>query len=119
VALTLTGEQVRQLLEQQWQGQPFPRILQISGLSYTWDGAKPAGSRVVEIRKGGALLDPAASFRVVVNNFMAAGGDNFTVLVGGLNPVGGAQDIDALIAWVKSLPQPFGAPDGGRITRHN
>jgi 5'-nucleotidase len=119
VALTLTGDQVRQLLEQQWQGQPFPRILQISGLSYTWDGAKPVGSRVVEIRKGGALLDPAASYRVVVNNFMAAGGDNFTVLVGGLNPAGGAQDIDALIAWVKSLPQPFGPPDGGRISRLN
>jgi 5'-nucleotidase len=119
VALTLTGEQVRQLLEQQWQGQPFPRILQISGLSYTWDSAKPLGSRVVEIRKGGALLDPAASFRVVVNNFMAAGGDNLTVLVSGTNPVGGAQDIDALIAWVKSLPQPFGAPGAGRITRLN
>jgi 5'-nucleotidase len=119
VALTLTGDQVRQLLEQQWQGQPFPRILQISGLSYTWDSAKPVGSRVVEIRKGGALLDPAASYRVVVNNFMAAGGDNFTVLVSGTNPVGGAQDIDALIAWVKSLPQPFGPPDGGRITRLN
>jgi 5'-nucleotidase len=119
VALTLTGDQVRQLLEQQWLGQPYARILQISGLSYTWDEAKPVGSRVVEIRKGGALLDPAASFRVVVNNFMAAGGDNFTVLVSGTNPVGGAQDIDALIAWVKSLPQPFGAPDGGRITRLN
>ena len=117
VALTLTGDQVRQLLEQQWQGQPFPRILHVSGLSYTWDAASPVGSRVVEIRKGGALLDLAASYRVVVNNFMAAGGDNFTVLVSGGNPVGGAQDIDALIAWVKSLPQPFGAPDGGRITR--
>jgi 5'-nucleotidase len=117
VALTLTGAQVRQLLEQQWQGQPFPRILQLSGLDYTWDAALPAGSRVVEIRKGGAPIDPATSYRVVVNNFMAAGGDNYTVLPSGTNPVGGAQDIDALIAWVKSLPQPFGAPAGGRITR--
>ena len=117
VALTLTGAQVRQLLEQQWLGQPFPRVLQISGLSYTWDATLPVGSRVLEIRKGGALIDPATSYRVVVNNFMAAGGDNFTVLVSGTNPVGGAQDIDALIAWVKSLPQPFGAPGGGRITR--
>jgi 5'-nucleotidase len=119
VALTLTGTQVRQLLEQQWQGQPYARILHASGIAYTWDAALPAGSRVVEIRKGGALLDPTASYRVVVNNFMAAGGDNFTVLVQGGNPVGGAQDIDALIAWVKSLPQPFGAPASGRITRLN
>jgi 5'-nucleotidase len=117
VALTLTGAQVRQLLEQQWLGQPFPRILQLSGLDYTWDAALPVGSRVVEIRRGGAPIDPAASYRVVVNNFMAAGGDNYSVLVSGTNPVGGAQDIDALIAWVKSLPQPFGAPAGGRITR--
>ncbi len=117
VALTLTGAQVRQLLEQQWLGQPFPRILQLSGLDYTWDAALPVGSRVLEIRKGGAPIDPAASYRVVVNNFMAAGGDNYTVLPSGTNPVGGAQDIDALIAWVKSLPQPFGAPAGGRITR--
>jgi 5'-nucleotidase len=117
VALTLTGTQVRQLLEQQWQGQPYARILQVSGLSYTWDAALPVGSRIVEIRRAGAPIDPAASYRVVVNNFMAAGGDNYTVLPSGTNPVGGAQDIDALIAWVKSLPQPFGAPAGGRITR--
>lgn len=119
VSLTLTGAQVKSLLEQQWQGQPFARILQISGLSYTWDAGRPVGDRIVEIRKGGAPIDSAATYRVVVNNFMAAGGDNFTVLLGGASPVGGPQDIDALIAWVKSLPQPFGAPAGARITRLN
>ena len=77
------------------------------------------GSRVSAIAIGGIPVTDAATYRVVVNNFLAAGGDNFTILTQGTNPVGGAQDIDALIAWVKSLPQPFGAPPGGRVTRLN
>ena len=120
VRLDLSGAQVAQLLEQQWAGQPFPRILKTSGLSYVWDAAAPIGARVVEIRDAaGTLLDPAATYSVTVNSFLAAGGDNFTVLTAGTNPVGGPIDLDALIAYVKSQPQPFAASIVGRITRLN
>ena len=44
------------------------------------------------------VLDPTKTYRVTVNNFMATGGDGFTTLLNGTNLLGGAQDIDALVA---------------------
>lgn len=119
VRMDLTGQQIYTLLNQQWLNQPFPRIMQISGLTYTWDNNLPIGNRIVEVRKDGMPIDPAASYSVTVNSFMAAGGDNFTVLPQGLNQVGGPVDLDALIAYVQGLPQPFSALIEGRIVRLN
>ncbi len=119
VRMELTGDQIRQLLEQQWLNQPFPRMLQISGLQYTWDAARPVGSRVVEIRRNGGVLDPAAMYSVTVNSFLRFGGDNFTVLTQGASPVVGPVDLDAFVEHVSSLPQPFVAPPLGRIQRLN
>lgn len=117
VSMDLTGAQIEALLEQQWLGQPFPRILKTSGLTYTWDAIAPDGSRIVEILDGeGQPLDPAASYRVTVNSFMAAGGDNFTVLPAGTNRVVGRVDLHALIDHVRALPQPISAAIEGRIT---
>ncbi len=45
-------------------------------------------------------MNPGKTYRVTVNNFMATGGDGFTVLVGGTSVLGGAQDIDALTAYL-------------------
>mgnify|MGYP001609142844 FL=1 len=119
VRMDLSGQQVTYLLEQQWVNQPFPRILQISGLTYTWDNARPAGGRIVEVRKDGVPIAPEAIYKVTVNSFLAAGGDNFTVLVQGTNRVGGPIDLDGLIAYVQARPQPFSAAVEGRIVRLN
>jgi len=119
VKVELTGQQIYNLLNQQWVGQPFPRILQVSGLTYTWDNNLPTASRIVEIRKDGALIALDAVYTVTANSFIAAGGDNFTVFTQGANPVGGPIDLDALIAYLKGLPQPFAAAIEGRITRLN
>jgi 5'-nucleotidase len=119
VRMTLTGQQIYDLLNQQWLNQPFPRIMQISGLTYTWDNDLPIGDRIIEVRKDGMPIDVAASYSVTVNSFMAAGGDNFTVLPQGLNQIGGPVDLDALIDYVQGLPQPFSAGIEGRIVRLN
>jgi len=116
VAMALTGEQLYRLLEQQWVGQSSPRMLQISGLEYTWDDALPAGERIVEIRQDGVPIDLDAIYTVTANSFIAAGGDNFTVFTEALDPVGGPIDLDALIGHVEGLTQPFSAPAIGRIT---
>ena len=51
VTLTLTGKQIKDMLEQQWLDPKRPRILQVSkGFSYAWDGAKPDGERVIAER---------------------------------------------------------------------
>lgn len=119
VKMELTGQQVYALLNQQWLNQPFPRIMQISGLSYTWDNTRPIGDRIVEVRQNGVPIVLANTYTVTVNSFMAAGGDNFTVLTQGANQVGGPIDLEALIAYIQALPQPFSPPPLGRIQRLN
>lgn len=116
VRMTLTGSQIRAVLEQQWVGQPFPRVMQISGLGYTWNPSAPAGSRIIEVhRADGTALVPSASYSITCNNFMAAGGDNFTVFTAGADRVGGAVDLDALIDFIEASPQPFSSTIQGRI----
>ncbi|MBA3382074.1 MAG: bifunctional metallophosphatase/5'-nucleotidase, partial [Actinobacteria bacterium] len=76
VTMTLTGQQIDTLLEQQWSGPNAvaPRILQVSnGFTYTWDAAKPNTDRVIiaDIRLNGQSISATASYRVTVNSFMA------------------------------------------------
>jgi len=114
VTMNMTGAQIYAVLEQQWAGQPFARIMQISGFEYTWDPAKPVGSRVLEVRQAGAALDKTATYKVSCNNFMATGGDNFTVFTQGTNQVGGAIDLDALVDYVEDH-SPIAGGIAGRI----
>lgn len=116
VRLNMTGAQILALLEQQF---VVNRMLQISGLTYTWDNAAPVGSKVVSVLQNGSPIDPLATYSVTANNFIVAGGDGFTVFTSGTGNVGGPIDLDALIAYVQALPQPFSAPASGRITRLN
>jgi 5'-nucleotidase len=121
MALTLTGQQIYDLLNQQWgASQPAGgRHLQVSGLTYTWDSRVPeGGARVVEIRDAAhAPIDRSKSYVVAVNDYMLGGGDNFTVLAAGTARAPGPVDVKALAGYVKTLPQPFSAPRGERITR--
>lgn len=120
VKMTLTGTQIVQLLEQQWQNQPFPRLLSTSGLNYSWDNNRPIGNRVVSVQlANGNALDLNAIYSVTVNSFIAAGGDNFTLLAQGTNRVVGPVDLDALSHYVSSQTQPFSASIEGRIVRIN
>ncbi|MDT4288000.1 bifunctional metallophosphatase/5'-nucleotidase [Methylomonas sp. MO1] len=112
VTLTLTGTQIHTLLEQQFTGctvgypagapvagQAFNRIMQVSnGFSYEWKEKGTACDNVdpASIKINGVVVDPAASYRVTVNNFMADGGDQYYVLTQGTNRLGGALDLDAL-----------------------
>ncbi len=119
VTMSLTGEQIDQILEQQWLNQPQPRILQVSaGFSYEYDDRKPAGERVeiTSIKLNGKPIDPKASYRVTANAFLADGGDGFKAFKQGQNRLGGAQDLDAFEAFLKkSQPLTVGKQD--RIIR--
>jgi 5'-nucleotidase len=106
VTLSLTGAQIDTLLEQQFSGANAgrPRVLQPSaGFAYTWNPAAPAGERVdpASITLNGTALDPAATYRVTVNSFLAEGGDAFAVLTEGTNRLGGAIDVDAFEAFFR------------------
>jgi 5'-nucleotidase len=115
VTLTLTGAQIKNMLEQQWLDPLRPRILQVSkGFSYAWDGAKPSGERVIADRMSlnGVRIDSASAYRVTVNNFLSVGGDGFTVLKDGTAPRFGIYDVDALYAYFQANnPISPAAPD--------
>lgn len=110
VTLTLTGAQIEQVLEQQFagcNGQSTTRILQASaGLRYEYSASAPACAKIdpASITLHGVTIDPAASYRVTVNNFLADGGDGFTVLKQGSNRLGGAQDLDAVTRYLALHP---------------
>ena len=117
VTLTLTGKQIRDMLEQQWQDPKRPRILQVSkGFFYAWDAGKGDGERIVaeKMTLNGQPIDPAASYRVTVNNFLALGGDGFTVLKDGSAPQFGLYDVDALYGYFRAN-SPIGPTAADRI----
>jgi 5'-nucleotidase len=86
--VTLTGAQFIELLNQQWQpavgadGKPPSRAYLQLGLSdnvsYTYDPAQPAGSRITSVTVDGAPLQRDAEYRIGTLSFLADGGDNFT-----------------------------------------
>jgi 5'-nucleotidase len=121
VTLTLSGKQIKDMLEQQWLDPKRPRILQVSkGFFYAWDNGRPNGARILPERMSlnGAPVDPAANYRVTVNNFLSVGGDGFTVLKDGTAPQIGVYDIDALHGYFQAnSPLQPGAAD--RIVRIN
>ena len=121
VTLTLTGLQIKNMLEQQWLDPKRPRILQVSwGFSYSWDGARPVGDRVVadSLALNGARIDPATAYRVTVNNYLAVGGDGFTVFTEGIAPQVGVYDVDALYSYFRAN-SPIAPATGNRIVRMN
>jgi 5'-nucleotidase len=104
VTMTLTGAQVKTVLEQQWQpstaSRPFLKLGVSKGLTYITDYAAAPGSRITHLELDGVAVDPAASYRVVVNSFLASGGDNFTALAGGANKAdSGLVDLEAMVSW--------------------
>ena len=121
VTLTLTGMQIKNMLEQQWLDPKRPRVLQVSkGFSYAWDNAKPYGDRIIADRMSlnGQRIVPATSYRVTVNNYLAVGGDGFTVLKEGSAQQFGVYDVDALYAYFQAN-SPIGPAPVDRIVRMN
>ena len=121
VTVTLTGMQIRNALEQQWLDPKRPRILQVSkGFSYLWDAARPYGERVLadSMSLNGQRIDPVQSYRVTVNDYLAAGGDGFAVLKGGIAARVGVYDVDALYGYFQANG-PIGSASSGRILRAN
>ena len=122
VTLTLTGAQIKTLLETQFSGcngQASNRILQVSnGFNYAYTAAGACNSRVTSMTLNGAAVNPAAAYRVTVNSFLADGGDGFAVLVQGGQRLGGAVDTDAFEAYLLANPGGVAPGPQNRITRN-
>ncbi|MFJ9399055.1 bifunctional metallophosphatase/5'-nucleotidase [Streptomyces californicus] len=120
----LTGAQLVAALQQQVSGsnEASPKILQISkGLTYTLDLTKTGAARVVtdSIKLNGEAIDPARTYRVAMNEFLAGGGDGFPALGQGTNKLVGASDLDMFNAYLaahSSATAPLAPPATDRIT---
>jgi 2',3'-cyclic-nucleotide 2'-phosphodiesterase/3'-nucleotidase/5'-nucleotidase len=107
VKLTLTGAQIETLLQQQWavkpDGTPDTKTLQISGLKYTANMYLPVADRVANLTlSNGTAINPTQNYTAVVNNFMAAGGDNYTILTKASASLAGPIDLDVFYSYIKS-----------------
>jgi 5'-nucleotidase len=121
VTLTLTGAQIKALLEQQWSDPKRTRILQVSkGFAYMWDATKPDGEHVIadSLSLNGERIDPARSYRVTVNSYLSQGGDGFTVLKEGPAQRVGAYDSETLYAYFQRN-SPVAPANANRIARVN
>jgi 5'-nucleotidase len=121
VTMDLTGAQIEQLLEQQAiAGRPGGRDVLILGVSrgftFAYNAAAPFGDRIdpASIQINGTTLDPAATYRIVTNSFLADGGDSFTVFTQGTNRIGGGEDLVAFTEYLE-VNSPV-APPEDRIT---
>jgi 5'-nucleotidase len=121
VTLTLSGAQIKNTLEQQGLDPKRPRILQVSkGFSYAWDASRPFGERVAagQMTLNGVHIEPSQTYRVTVNNYLALGGDGFTVLKDGTAKKFGVYDDEALFAYFQAN-SPLAPPQLDRIARTN
>lgn len=113
VTMTLTGVQLKILLEEQFKGcaLDFPAginarrsngILQVSeGFAYAWNPAGTACNKVdaSSIKLGGVTVVPTRKYRVTVSSYLAEGGDRLYEFTHGTDRLDGAQDVDALAGY--------------------
>ena len=98
VSMDLTGEQVREAVEQSVGNGGV--ALQVSGLEVVFDLSKPQGERAVSIRVAGRGLDEHSNYRVATNDFLASGGDRFAVFKAGRNISTGQSLRDAVARYL-------------------
>ncbi|GAB3442321.1 bifunctional metallophosphatase/5'-nucleotidase [Phycicoccus ginsengisoli] len=101
VSLDLTGAQIKQLLTEQWSGSnsgTAKKILQVNkDFNYTYSGTTLGAVTL----KGQPLVD-TTTYRIVTNNFLQGGGDNFPTMAKGTNVYYGGLDIDAFANYLEA-----------------
>ncbi|CAM3347037.1 bifunctional metallophosphatase/5'-nucleotidase [Deinococcus deserti] len=115
--LDLTGAQIRAALEHgvaTWSENKGQFLHVSKGMSYTFDLARPAGSRVTSVTLNGQPLSDTQVYKVAMNNFTAGGGDGFTMFAGARRLDTGTLDVDVLVNYLKAN-SPADARNEGRI----
>jgi 5'-nucleotidase len=127
VTQDMTGAQIKAVLEQQWAACTPPGrsggatvILQVSAsFTYSYNETLACGSRISDMKLNGVAIDPAATYHVTANNFLADGGDSFPAFAVGTNRVFAPLfDVDALAAYL-GAGAPVAPGPQNRITKLN
>ncbi|WP_136683561.1 bifunctional metallophosphatase/5'-nucleotidase [Falsirhodobacter xinxiangensis] len=93
------------------------RFVQVAGMTYAFDPAAPAGSRVSDVTVGGVALDPAASYLAVANNYIRNGGDGFSMFTAAAEAYDFGPDLAQVVAEYLAANGPYHPAVDGRITR--
>jgi 2',3'-cyclic-nucleotide 2'-phosphodiesterase (5'-nucleotidase family) len=114
VSVTVSGSILRQALEHALGPDGRPRAF-ISGATVHYRAAGPPGERVDEIvLDDGRVIGDDDEVAIGTTEFLAKGGDAFTMLIEGETALTGLVDVDALVHYLESLPQPVAPPDTDR-----
>jgi 2',3'-cyclic-nucleotide 2'-phosphodiesterase (5'-nucleotidase family) len=98
ITMDLTGEQIRELLEKSILSE---NMLQVSGIQIVYDLSKPAGAKVASVEVAGKPMEPQATYRVVTNDFLASGGNQFNIFKKGRNISAGPPQRDAVADYIR------------------
>ncbi|WP_239003889.1 bifunctional metallophosphatase/5'-nucleotidase [Nocardia panacis] len=106
VTVTLTGQQILRLLEQQWDNPSKTTVLSPAGITYSYSAAAPNGAKVIagSVRIAGQPLNPVAAYRISANNYLVSGGDGFSVFAESKDPTVGAIDLDVFERFLRDHP---------------
>ena len=121
IIMTLTGKQIKNLLEQQFNSSDRTRLLGVSkGFTYTWDNARPRGEKVLpgSMKLNGTPMDAQLQYRVAANSFLAGGSEGMGMFRDGTDRQVGVLDLEALVEMI-AASSPVTPPSVGRITRLN
>ncbi|WP_018157293.1 bifunctional metallophosphatase/5'-nucleotidase [Demetria terragena] len=106
VTKDLTGAQIKQVLEEQWQpegsSRPFLKLGLSENVTYTYDPNAGDGKRITTVMVDGKELDEKATYTIASNSFLLDGGDNFTTFGEGTNTRdSGLIDQSLFVEWIK------------------
>jgi 5'-nucleotidase len=115
VNMDLTGAQIKQALEQQWQpagaSRPFLRLGSSAGFEYTYDPDAAAGSRITGMWLDGEKITAGQTYSVTVNSFLASGGDNFGAFATGTGKQDtGQTDLEAMVDYMAEFASDSARP---------
>jgi 2',3'-cyclic-nucleotide 2'-phosphodiesterase (5'-nucleotidase family) len=99
----LTGAEIKSVLEEQFRPDGEAYMLQASGLKMHVDPTRPAGQRITQITLAdGTPIDPAKTYTVAANSFLADGGDGFATFKKAKKKRELGVDLDALVQYMQS-----------------
>ena len=119
IVMTLSGAQLREVVSKQLpKTLGSARFVQVSGnFRFQWSQSAAGASRLDTISMDGRPLQDDKDYRVVVNNFMAEGGDDLSVFRQGRDKVNLGVDLDALVEWLAKDARALDQIQLGRIVR--
>ena len=116
VVMSLTGAQIYKVLAAHLSGYANGRVLQVSkGLEYSVILDATGQAKIAKVLLRQEPLQMSRDYRVVVNSFLAAGGDGYRTFAMGRDRVNLGLDLDAIVEYLRARPNAVQDAATGRI----